>query len=71
MGEVRLFSVVCRDRIRSNAVKTRHRKFHANMQKNFFTVRVTERRNRLPREVVESPMEILKTHLDAYLCDLL
>lgn len=38
MGEVRLFSVVCRDRIRSNAVKTGHRKFHANMQKNFFTV---------------------------------
>jgi len=71
VGEVRLFSVVCRDRIRSNAVKTRHRKFHANMQKNFFTVRVTEHRNRLPREVVESPMEILKTHLDAYLCDLL
>ena len=71
MGEVRLFSVVCRDRIRSNAVKTRHRKFRANMQKNFFTVRVTEYRNRLPREVVESPMEILKTHLDAYLCDLL
>jgi len=71
VGEVRLFSVVCRDRIRSSAVKTRHRKFHANMQKNFFTVRVTEHRNRLPSEVVESPMEILKTHLDAYLCDLL
>lgn len=42
MGEVRLFSVVCRDRIRSNAVKTRHRKFHANMQKNVFMIRVIE-----------------------------
>lgn len=42
MAEVRLFSVVCRDRIRSNAVKTRHRKFHANMQKNVFMIRVIE-----------------------------
>ena len=41
------------------------------MQKNF-TVRVMEQWNRLPREDVESPsMEIFKTHLDAYLCDLL
>ena len=39
---------------------------------NFFTVRVTEHWNRLPREVVELPyMEICKTHLDAYLHDLL
>jgi len=32
---------------------------------------VTEHWNRPPREVVESPsMEVLKTHLDAYLYDL-
>ena len=32
---------------------------------------VTEHWNRLPREVVESPsLEIFKTRLDAYLCDL-
>jgi len=32
------------------------------MQKNFFTVRVTEHCNRLPRDVVKSPsMEIFKT----------
>lgn len=75
VGEVRLFSVVCRDRIRSNAVKTRHRKFHANMQKNVFMIRVIEHWNywkRWPRGAVESPsVEISKTHLDAYLCDLL
>ena len=35
-------------------------------------VRMMEHWNRLPREVVESlSMEIFKTHLDAYLCDLL
>ena len=48
-----------------------HRKFRTNVHKNFFTVRVTEHWNRLPREVLESPsLEIFKTRLDAYLCDL-
>ena len=47
-------------------------KFYTNKQKNAFTVRMTEHWNRLPREVVESPsMEIFKTHMDTYLCDLL
>ena len=42
------------------------------MQKNFFTVRVMEHWDRVPREAVESPsMEIFKTCLNAYLCDLL
>jgi len=26
--------------------------------------------NRLPREVLEPPLEIFKTHLDAFLCEL-
>ena len=70
MDEVRLFSVVCSDKTRSSGLKLEHRKFHTSMQ-DFFTGKVTEHWNRLPREVVECPsMEIFKTHLDPYLCNL-
>jgi len=42
------------------------------MRKNFFTLRVTEHWNRLPREVVDSPsLEIFKTYPDEVLCSLL
>ena len=42
------------------------------MWNNCYTVWVMEHWSRLPREVVESPsLEIFKTCLDAYLCDLM
>lgn len=42
------------------------------MRKNLFTVRVTEHWNRQPKDVVaSSPLEVLKTHLDTLLCNVL
>ncbi|KFV99513.1 hypothetical protein N327_09483, partial [Fulmarus glacialis] len=51
-----------------NGHKLKHRRLCLNIRKRFFTVRVTEHRRRLPREVVDSPsLEILKSRLDMVL----
>jgi len=56
-------------RVRGNWHKLEHWKFQMNMRKNIFTLRVTEHWNKMPRK---SPsVEILKSHLDAFLCNLL
>ena len=69
--EARLFSVVPSYRARGNGHKLQHKKFHLYMRKNFFTLRVADHWNRLPREAVESPsLETFKTHLDTTLCNL-
>ena len=53
MDKTSIFSVVHSNRTRSNGLKLEHRKFHTNMQKNIFTVKMMEHKNMLTREVVD------------------
>lgn len=47
-------------------------KFHVNMRKKLFALRVTEHWNKMTEELVESPsLEILKTLLDVFLGNML
>jgi len=58
----KISSVLSSDRTRGNRHKVKYRKAHSNIRRNFFTVRVVECWNILPREAVESPiLEILRS----------
>lgn len=60
--------MVLSNRTRNKGHKLNYKKFHLNMRKKFFTLRMAKHWNRLLRKVVESPsLEILKTHLDTFL----
>jgi len=59
------------NRLRGSGHNFNHRKFHANMKNNFSAVQVTQHYNKLPGEAVKSPLEVLKTHLDAILYSVL
>jgi len=61
----RLFTQSDRDRTSRNSLKLKEQRFRLDVRKKFFTQRVTQNQNKLPREVVDaSSLEVFKARLD-------
>ena len=74
MGEIgrELFQLAAEDRTRGHRLKLHAERYRLDIRKKFFTVRVVQGWNQLPREVVSSPsLEVFKKKLDEYLSGIL